>query len=91
MQWAEGGVGWIVSAGTGLEVALIIVIVGGRGTAGLRKLATRKARTILGLGDFLDWRILVEDKYVDPCASSRSIGKEHNRWNAPQHLWMQKG
>ena len=58
MQWAEGGVGWIVSAETGLEVALIIVIVGGRGTAGLRRLATGEARTILGRGDFLDWRIL---------------------------------
>ena len=47
-----------VSTGIGLEGRLIIVIVDGEGTAGLRGLATREAKTILGLGDFLEQRIL---------------------------------
>ena len=56
----RGGWGWdgVVSTGVGFEGRLIIVIVEGGGTAGLRGLATGTAKTILGLGDFLDRRIL---------------------------------
>ena len=44
-----------------MEVAMFIVIVAGWATAGLRELATEIWRSILGLGDFLDRRILINE------------------------------
>ena len=46
-------------------MAMFIVIVAGWATAGLRELATEIWRSILGLGDFLDRRILRRQyKYI---------------------------